>query len=268
MMSIVASDFYDFELRAYNERLRAATGVGARDHVLDIGCGAGQTTRDAARAAPDGHVLGVDVSERMLGRARELTAGEGFDNVTYELGDAQVHPFASGRFDLAISRFGVMFFSEPVAAFRNIAGALRPGARLVLMIWQSRERNAWAVAIDKALGEWAAPPATQDAFSLGDRAATAQILETAGFDDVNFTDVHEPVFYGHDTTAALDWVRGFADVRNALASRDPADVARALDRLHATLAANHSTDTGIVFDARAWLITARRGPGARHQQGG
>jgi ubiquinone/menaquinone biosynthesis C-methylase UbiE len=85
---------YDFELRAYRERLRAATGVGPGDHVLDIGCGAGQSTRDAARAAAPGHVLGVDVSAPMLERARRLTIAEHLDNVTYEHGDAQVHPFA------------------------------------------------------------------------------------------------------------------------------------------------------------------------------
>jgi SAM-dependent methyltransferase len=83
--------------------------------------------------------------------ARELTAAERLDNVRYELGDAQVHRFDPAGFDVAISRFGMMFFSDPAAAFANIADALRPGARLVLLVWQRYEHNQWARAIDAAL---------------------------------------------------------------------------------------------------------------------
>src|SRR4051794_26867887 len=160
---------YDDELRQHNERLRAAARIRSGDHVLDIGCGAGQTTRDAARAAAPGEVLGIDVSEPMLERARELTAAERLDNVSYERGDAQVHRFASGQFDLAISRFGVMFFADPVAAFANIARALRHDARLVALVWQRREDNPWELAIDDALrlpGQPRTPPDGADPFSL------------------------------------------------------------------------------------------------------
>ena len=143
----------------------------------------GSTTREAARAAAPGRVVGVDVSERMLERARQLTAAERLDNVRYELGDAQVHRFERAGFDVAISRFGTMFFSDPAAAFANIAAALRPGARLVLLVWQRHEHNQWARAIDAALGDAARPPQPgADPFSLGDPEATAGILERAGFD--------------------------------------------------------------------------------------
>src|ERR1700750_22067 len=104
-------EFYDVELRAHHERLRAAYGIGPGAEVLDIGCGAGQTTRDAGPWAAPGSVLGVDVSERMLERARELTARERLENVSYALGDAQVFRFDPARFDVSISRFGTMFFS-------------------------------------------------------------------------------------------------------------------------------------------------------------
>jgi ubiquinone/menaquinone biosynthesis C-methylase UbiE len=99
-------DFYDAELRAHHEHLRAAYGIGPGDEVVDIGCGTGLTTREAARAAVPGRVVGVDVSERMLERARRVTAAERLDNVRYELGDAQVHRFDRAGFDVAISRFG------------------------------------------------------------------------------------------------------------------------------------------------------------------
>jgi SAM-dependent methyltransferase len=252
-------DFYDVELRAHHEHLRAAYGIRSGDEVVDVGCGTGLTTREAARASAPGRVVGVDVSERMLARARRLTAAEGLDNVRYELGDAQVHRFHPAGFDVAISRFGTMFFSDPAAAFSNIAAALRPGARLVLLVWQRYEENEWARAIDAALGD-AAQPRQPDAdpFSLGDAEATAGILERAGFDDMRFEDIHEPVLYGHDLDAALAFVRGFQDTSAALASLSDDEAARTVERLRETLAAHYSDERGVVLDSRSWLITSRR----------
>ena len=172
MSSPDSLDFYDAELCAHHQHLRAAYGIGPGDEVVDIGCGTGLTTREAARAAAPGRVLGIDVSERMLERARQLTAAERLDNVRYELGDAQMHRFDPAGFDVAISRFGTMFFSDPAAAFANIAAALRPDGRLVLLVWQRHEHNEWARAIDAALGDAAEPPQPgADPFSLGDRSS-------------------------------------------------------------------------------------------------
>ena len=120
--------FYDAELRLHNEHLRAAADVQPSDRVLDIGCGTGLTTREAARAAVDGNVLGVDVSAPMLEWARRLSDEEGLDNIAYEEADAQTYPFPPEHFDLCISRCGTMFFADPVAAFTNIGHALRPRA--------------------------------------------------------------------------------------------------------------------------------------------
>jgi SAM-dependent methyltransferase len=258
--SRLALDFYDAELRAHHEHLRADYDISPGDEVLDIGCGTGLTTREAARAAAPGRVVGVDISERMLERARTLTEAERLDNVTFELGDAQMHRFDPARFDLVISRFGTMFFSDPVAAFANIAAALRPRGRLALLVWQRRDLNHWALAIDAAVGEAAQlpPPPGADPFSLGDADVTMAVLERAGFDEVRFEDVHEPVLYGHDIAAALDFVRGFQNVSAALASMGESDAARAVERLRETLAAHHSDDQGVALDSRAWLITARR----------
>jgi SAM-dependent methyltransferase len=252
-------DFYDLELRAHHEHLRGAYGIGRGDEVLDIGCGTGLTTREAGRASAPGRVLGVDVSERMVERARELTARERLENVRYELGDAQVSSFDPERFDVAISRFGTMFFSDPVAAFANIASALRPRGRLVWLVWQRRQLNEWALAIDEALGSAAKlPPPTADPFSLGDAEATTEMLERGGFQAVRLEAVHEPVLYGHDIDAALEFVCGFQDVSAALAGMSSDDAAQAVDRLRETLEAHHGHDRGVAFDARSWLITAGR----------
>jgi SAM-dependent methyltransferase len=126
--------------RRHDEVLRRAVGVQLRDHVLDIGCGTGQTTRQAARTARAGSAFGVDVSAPAIKRARELARTEGLRNVTFEHADAQVHGFPPARFDLAMSRFGTMFFDDPVAAFANIGRALRPAGRLVDRLLEPRPR--------------------------------------------------------------------------------------------------------------------------------
>lgn len=250
---------YDAELRRYHERLRTAIDVGPGERVIDIGCGTGQTTREAARAAVSGSALGVDVSARMLARARRLSQEEGIHNVDFEQADAQVHPFPPEHFHLGISRFGTMFFADPVAAFTNIGRALRPGARLVQLVWQDSDHQEWDPAIRQALAEGRTlpAPATDDPFSLADPATVQAILTVAGFTEITFTDVHEPIYYGPDTASACDAVLGLQMTKDLLADLDAARTEHALDRLRAILA-THNTGDGVWFDARAWIITARR----------
>lgn len=253
------ADHYDTELRRHNERLRAATGIGPTDQVLDIGCGAGQTTCDAARTAHSGSALGVDVSDAMLERARHRTSQEGLSNVAYELGDAQVHRFPPAHFDVVISRFGTMFFSDPVAAFTNIARASRPGARLVMMVWQSADRNEWATAIHRSVAGGTAPAHSPDqpgAFSLGDPSRVSSILGAAGFTGIGFAEIQEPVHYGPDIASAYELVCDFKTVKDQLAKQEPAAAERALASLREMLAA-HLTSDGVLFDSRAWIVSAR-----------
>ena len=251
---------YDAELRRHNQVLRRACGIQVRDHVVDIGCGTGQTTRQAARAAWAGTAFGIDVSAPAIERARRLARAEGLRNVGFDRADAQVYRFPHERFDLAISRFGTMFFGDPGVAFANIRRALRPAGRLVMMVWQAPERNEWDVAIRQSLGPQAAAAVASggpDPFSLADPPTVTQILEAAGFADVTFTDVREPVYYGPDVAAALDWVRGFTSTSEALKRLDRAAATRAVQHLRETLAAHTGAD-GVWFDSRAWIITARR----------
>ena len=241
--------------------LRLACGIQSRDRVLDIGCGTGHTTRQAARTATAGSALGVDVSAPAIARARELAGAAEIRNVAFEHGDAQTHRLAREHFDVAISRFGTMFFDDPAAAFRNVGRALRPDGRLVMMVWQARERNEWIVAIRRSLEAAGAPvpdPAARlNPFSLADPQAVTETLEGAGFTDVAFADVREPVHYGVDVAAALDWVRGFTCTSQALKRLDPVAAERAVGRLRETLAA-HAGDDGVWFDSSAWIVTARR----------
>lgn len=251
------ADFYDAELERHNRHLRAAASVGVRDRVLDIGCGAGQSTREAACVAVEGAAVGVDTSSEMLEVARQRSNEAGLRNIAFEQGDAQHHTFPAASFDLCISRFGVMFFADPAAAFANIARAMRPGARLVWMVWQSQERNEWSGDIRRAL----APGTTVSAdaltpFSLGDPTIATELLTTAGFVSIDFTDVREPVFYGPDVDSAFDALIHLYLVKDALARTDAAPD-KALQRLRDLLEAHMATE-GVLFDSRAWIISARR----------
>ena len=177
-----------------------------------------------------------------------LAYAEGIGNVTFERANAEVYRFPQERFDVAISRFGTMFFDDPAAAFANISRALRQAGRLVMMVWQAPERNEWDVTIRQSLGATEAPTAgpsgLPDPFSLADPPAVTELLEGAGFADVTFTDVNEPVYYGPDVDAAMAWVHGFAYTREILRQLDPTAAERAVGRLREALAA-HLSDDGV-----------------------
>ncbi|CAN7535422.1 class I SAM-dependent methyltransferase [Rhizobium rhizogenes] len=254
------ADFYDAELKRHNGHLRAAASVGVRDCVLDIGCGAGQSTREAARIAVEGAAIGVDTSPEMLEVARQRSEEAGLRNIAFEEGDAQHHAFPTAHFDLCISRFGVMFFADPTAAFANVARAMRQGARLAWMVWQSQEHNEWSGAIRRALAPGTAASANAlTPFSLGDPTIATKLLSRAGFVSIDFIDVREPVFYGPDVDTAFDALMELYLVKDALARTDEAPD-KAMQRLR-DLLETHMTPEGVFFDSRAWIVTAQRGQG-------
>lgn len=254
--------FYDAELRLHNEHFCAAADIRPNEHVLDVGCGAGQTTRQAAQAAGrGGSALGVDVSEVMLEQARRLANEEQLDNVTFECADAQTFPFPASRFDICLSRFGTMFFADPVAAFVNVGRALQPGARLVMLVWAQRDRNEWANAIDEALSWETAPQSTNgpNAFSLADPTTVDRILTDAGFDVVQLAAVREPVYYGAGIEDAYAAVLHLWKVETRLARLDATTAGRTLGRLRATIEA-HNSEAGVRFDSEAWIVSAINRP--------
>ncbi|GAA2471190.1 hypothetical protein GCM10010276_01760 [Streptomyces longisporus] len=125
--------------------LFAAAGIKPADRVLDIGCGTGTTTRIAARLASRGYAVGVDISAPLLRTAQKLTAAEKVANASYQVADAQVHPFPPCGYDVIVSRGGMLSFPDPAAAFRNLARALMPGGRLVLVSSRSDPDRVRAV---------------------------------------------------------------------------------------------------------------------------
>jgi SAM-dependent methyltransferase len=250
---------FNASTRRHTERLRLAAAVATDDDVLDIGCGCGQTTRMFAQLAPRGTALGVDLSAPMLERARERSAAAGIANVRFEQADAQVHPFAPGAFSVAVSRFGVMFFDDPVAAFTNVRRALRPDGRLAFVAWQELARNEWLLSIRGALAagrELPSPPAGMPGpFGLADPDAVRTILTDAGFTDINVADIKEPVELGVDTEHAYTFVSGIGVTQGMLQDLDDAAREQALTELRAMLAA-HEASEGVLLGSHAWLVTA------------
>ena len=188
-------DRHDVALTRFNAALADAAAIATTERVLDVGCGCGQSTREAARAASQGRALGIDLSMPMLERARERAAEEGLTNVSFVQGDAQVHEFDRGAFDVVISRFGAMFFADPVAAFTNIGAALHPDARLALVVWMPLDQNEWLSVIREALAMGRTLPAPQvgspGPFGLAEPGYAQTMLEAAGYTGVAFDEFRE-----------------------------------------------------------------------------
>jgi SAM-dependent methyltransferase len=252
---------YDRTIKRHRARLLDAGMITTSADVLDIGCGTGALTREAARQASTGSVLGMDLSAKMLARARELSSAQGLTNVRFTQADAQVHPFTDGSVDTVISSFGTLFFRDPGAAFANIARALRPGGRICMLAWRELARNDWLIAIRTALAAGRTlPEPPRDApgpFGLADANRVRELLAGAGFDDIHFEPIDEAIDWGTDTDDACNFLRVYGPVKGLIENLDDSTKAAAFDQLRATVAV-HETDYGVLFGSSAWLITAQR----------
>jgi SAM-dependent methyltransferase len=255
---------FDGSLSRYMPQFLEAAAITPTDHVLDVGCGTGQTTRAAARSAPSGSALGVDLSSAMIERARRRAEQEGLTNASFLQADAQIHPFDAERFDLVVSRTGTMFFGDPFAAFTNLGSALRPAGRMVLLVWQLPARNHWFRDFASALAGGrelpTPPPDAPGPFSLADPERIRTILAAAGFTEVTIDGVEQLMWFGDDPDEADRFVRGLGFTEFMLRGLDEAGRARALDDLRSTIDA-HSTTDGVLYPSATWLVTAER-PGA------
>lgn len=252
------ADRFNEGVAEYHGQFLDTAAIDTTANVLDIGCGSGQATRDAARRATAGSALGVDLSSGMIKLARRLAEQERVPNAAFQQVDAQVHPFPEQYFDVAISRHGAMFFGDAPAAFANLARALRPTGRLVLLTWQSLERNEWVSAFRAALAAGRVlprPPESSGPFSFSNPGRVRDLLTSSGFADVQLRSLNEQMYFGRNVDDACQFISGqFASMLDDL---DADTKARALDDLRTSLA-DHHTDGGVRYDSAAWLIEARR----------
>jgi SAM-dependent methyltransferase len=234
--------------------------IQSGERVLDVGCGCGDSSCAAARAAAPGAVLGVDLSAGMLASARVRAAAEGLRNLKFEQADAQVHPFADGAFDVILSRFGVMFFADPLAAFRNLSRALARGGRMTLLTWRGAQHNEWIREIRGTLagGPSKLPPSCAPGpLGLSDPEAVKPILSNAGFAEIAFTETSEPMCYGATAGEAFEFILGTPLAEDVLSEMDTVARSRARDALR-TLLERRQSAAGVCFRSSAWIVTARR----------
>ncbi len=247
-------------LRPITEAALQRAAVTAGTDVVEIGCGCGSTTVDlAARTGPAGSVLGVDVSAPMLAEARtRLAAATG--RVTLELADAGRYAFAPASADLVFSRFGVMFFGEPPAAFANVRTVLRPGGRLVFVCWQAVEENPWVtVPLAAALAHLPPPerpaPGAPGPFSLADPDRLRHVLTAAGFRDVALEDLRRPLRIQGTADDVVRFYEEIGPLSRMLRDADPGVGRRALDAMRSALG-RHRAGDGVTLGSASWLVTA------------
>jgi SAM-dependent methyltransferase len=253
----------ELQLAPLGRQALQALAPNAGESVLDIGCGGGTTALDLARAvAPGGTVMGVDLSAAVLAFAKQ--AAKGCKRVRFVQADAQVFPFEPASFDAAFSRFGVMFFADPVAAFMNIRRALKPGGRLAFVCWRALEENALDILPLKAAWVHLPPQPAHDpeapgpfAFANPDRVRG--ILERAGFTEIGIVAHDELV--GSGDLASMLAVCSRVGALGKILRENPELLAATVPAVRSALAA-HDGPEGVRLNAATWIVTARTDVGA------
>ena len=253
----------DERLAPYGDAMMKAAAPQPGEVGLDIGCGCGDTTLALAKAvAPGGDALGLDVSAPMLSHARVRAEREGARAAFVE-GDATRAPLPQAHFDLAISRFGVMFFEDPTQAFAHIRTALKPGARLVFVCWRKLDENPWMKNMNTAVAPFGPPPPPPNPeapgpFSFGNPDRVQRILQQAGYRNISLEPFDWPMDMGLDVESAVsDYVRTGSAVAllNALADEQRE---RAVAAIRAVMQAHLAGDR-VRMGSAAWIVSARTG---------
>lgn len=248
----------DRQLQPLGRRGMEALALQPGERVLDVGCGAGATTLElAAAAAPGGEAVGIDISRPLLDVARRRAAGA--SGVRFLEGDAQTYPFEPGSFDAVFSRFGVMFFADPPAAFASLRRALRPGGRLAFVCWRAMSENPIIALPMQAASRRLTPPPPPEPgapgpFAFADPDRVRAILSAAGLEEVALTPHDEKIGSGDlSTTLALALRVG---PLGGLLRENPDKRDVVIETVREALAA-HEGPEGVKLGSATWIVTAR-----------
>jgi ubiquinone/menaquinone biosynthesis C-methylase UbiE len=252
-------------LTHHSEAIFPTLQVKEGDNVLDIGCGFGDTAiKLARRVGSSGRVLGVDCCDAFMDYGRKEAAEEGLSNVSFANGDVLTMPFKP-EYDFVFSRFGTMFFSNPVAAMRNMRMAMKPGATMTHIVWRTSDDNPWlSMAREVVLGFL--PPPGEDArtcgpgpFSMANQEMVTGMMKSAGYENITFERVDAPVLVGKTIKDAVDFQLALGPAGEVFREAgDEAEEKRG--QIEAALAeainAQNKEADGIVMDSSSWVISA------------
>ncbi len=255
----------DLMLEDFGSAAIAAAGALPGEQILDIGCGSGTTSFTLAqRVGSSGHVLGVDISEQLVDIARAAIPDGA--PVAFRCADAATAALPQGQFDLLFSRFGVMFFDDPVAAFAHMRGALKPGGRVAFICWRGAQENDWVrlpmAAIRDIVEPAPADPNAPGPFAFGDRQRLADILAAAGFTAIDIAPFDTTLSYGRGASReaaiddALDMAFQVGPLSRALAEQSNDIRARAAEAVRAAFT-KRPGEKSVLIDGAAWVVTAR-----------
>ncbi|MCJ2031639.1 class I SAM-dependent methyltransferase [Methylobacterium sp. J-043] len=257
-------------LAPFGEAALEAAAPAAGERVLDVGCGAGASSLAlAARVGAGGHVLGVDISEPLIGRARALAPSD--MPAMFQVADAGSVALPEGAFDILFSRFGVMFFDDPTGTFAHLRRALRPGGRVAFVCWRGAAENDWVRLPMSAINDIVPPTARPDPeapspFAFGDRGRVERILSAAGFTDIDIAPFDASVPFGEGETRdaaiddAVEMTFAVGPPARALADQPDGIRARALAAVRAAFA-GRAGERSVMMDGAAWIVTARNPAG-------
>lgn len=258
-------------LSRHSEAVFPTLPVRPGDQVLDVGCGFGDTAIElAARVGPEGSVLGIDCCDAFLDIAREEVRSRGLANVQFQRGDAEI-ALPANQFDLVFARFGTMFFANPVAGLRNMRKALRPGGRMVHIVWRARADNPWLSMAKDIVLRFVPPPGDAAAscgpgpFSMADEDVVRHMMTAAGYDQIELRRVDAPVVVGKDVKDAVAFQLAIGPAGEAFREAgDRAEHQRAA--IEAALAEAITRQPigaqGVVMDSSSWVISAVNPVGA------
>lgn len=256
---------FDHLLAPFGAESQRALAAQPGENVLDVGCGTGTTTIAIAEAVgPTGSVVGCDISPTMIDAAR--TRMSDHPQVSLAIADAQTADLLQAhQFDAVYSRFGVMFFADPIAAFANIATATRPGGRLTFVCWQHEDNNEWIAMPARVMRAFTPNPVLppHDApgpFAFHDPARVEQILADAGWTDITITPYSAEVELGGGlgVDAALQQSMGTRAAQGLREQVDEATYERAVDAVRRALAERADVNGVVSFTGNVWMVTAKR----------
>ena len=254
----------DIMLNPLGERVIQGLDLKEETKILDIGCGCGATTLEIAKIVNQGEVIGVDISEPMLERATQTASDMALTNISYQVKDVQVDEMPNKYFDIAFSRFGVMFFEDPFEAFKNINHSLKDDGQLSFVCWQHASLNPWqslSIQVIKEFLDLPAPaPKSPGPFAFEDKSYINEILTESGFRDIEIKDNQEDIvmFSGKSIREACEDYLTINPVVTEMLKNSPTELREEiLEALIGKFSDFHNNE-GLLFPSATWIVTAKK----------